>query len=179
MSINRDLHRIISEHSHADLQVLIQYLGEACEIRQPIYPKEANPSSVFANPKRFQDEIEYGEALTATVLMIPPQAEGGMGKTATDELEPSTNRSMDPSEPMRALFLGAEPQERAMITVRRHDDQSRDKHYYVLQRSLINQQEPRILQCFLIPVWLDDLLDEDDSTPESSTPDEPITLTEG
>jgi len=172
MSINRDLHRIISEHSHADLQVLIQYLGEACEIRQPIYPKEANPSSVFANPKRFADEIEYGDGLEATALLIPL---GGEPPLATDQLEPMNAASLS-TEPMRCLVMGITPEERAVITVIRN---AKEKHYYVLQRSLLTQEAPRIVQCWLIPMDVEGVLEQTEleETIDETTDETTVELT--
>jgi len=172
--ISRDLHSLVSQTAAPDLQLIVQHLGESCLVRQPIFPAEApeRQSSVFANPKRFADEIEYGDGLEATALLIPL---GGEPPLATDQLEPMNAASLS-TEPMRCLVMGITPEERAVITVIRN---AKEKHYYVLQRSLLTQEAPRIVQCWLIPMDVEGVLEQTEleETIDETTDETTVELT--
>lgn len=152
--IHRDLHELISQIADPDLVMIIEHLGEACEIRQPVYVAEAT-ESVFANAKRFADELEYSEPVEASCLLVPTGGQEDPSR-ATD-LDDPTSVHPRASEPMRALVTPIVPKERAMLSVLRNNV---PKHYYVLQRALLTKYDPKIIQCYVVPVNLEDLSED-------------------
>jgi len=140
LSLAEELRSIVSEQATEDLQVIIEALGEACEVRLPIYETR---TGVFANEIQDEDPISYGDPEMRKILLIPLADRLHAGD------ETSGGFSLNP-EPLRGLLLGEAPPERTMITTRRN----KPTHYYVLQRQLLTDSEPLVMQLFMAPVTI-------------------------
>ena len=151
MSVVRELQSLINDVATPDIETLVNHLGEPCEVRHPVYPQQ-DTSSVFVNDKRFEDEIEYDPPLLATALVFPMDR-GEPALVADQPIDDAFSIPRHDGEPLKGLITGQSVPERSAVTLLR----PKPKHYYVLQRGLLNPTSPWIVQVYLIPMQVEDL----------------------
>ena len=163
-SLGEDMRLQMAQHVGIDLPVMVEYLGEICEIRLAL---AQTSSKVFANDLMNEDSISYGEPYLDRVLMMP-LSEKSIG---------TESGSILAMEPVRGIMMGELIPERTMISVKREIT----RHFYVLKTERLTLVDPKVIQVYLVPVSLEEeiIYGEEPSLLEEPVdePDEP-TLTD-
>ena len=164
-TLGEDLRMQMALQVGIDLPILVETIGEICEIR---LAEPQSETKIFANSLMNEDSISYKDPYLDRILLMP-LSEKSIGTESGGILA---------MEPVRGILMADWVAERTMISVKREIT----RHFYVLKTERLTLVDPKVLQLYLVPVSLSDEVigyDDEPSLLEKPVeePDEP-TLTD-